>query len=37
MPVMRHRISLSADVEIDGLTADDILANILDSVEAPRI
>lgn len=36
IPVMRHRISLSADVEIDGLSADDILGNILDSVEAPR-
>lgn len=37
LPVMRHRISLSADVEIDGLTADDILSNILETVEAPRL
>jgi MoxR-like ATPase len=37
IPVMRHRIALSADVEIDGLKADDILRNILESVDAPRI
>ena len=36
LPVMRHRISLSADVEIDGITADNILAKILETVEAPR-
>lgn len=36
LPVMRHRISLSADVEIDGLTPDHVLSKILHSVEAPR-
>ncbi len=36
LPVMRHRISLSADVEIDGLTPDQVLSKILQSVEAPR-
>ncbi|MDH5572185.1 MAG: MoxR family ATPase [Gammaproteobacteria bacterium] len=37
LPVMRHRISLSADVEIDGLTADDVLNKILESVDAPHL
>jgi len=36
LPVMRHRISLSADVEIDGLTTDHVLTKIVQSVEAPR-
>lgn len=36
LPVLRHRISLSAEVEIEGLTADDVLNQLLDSVEAPR-
>lgn len=37
LPVMRHRISLSADVEIDGLTTDNVLDKILESVETPRL
>ena len=37
LPVIRHRISLSADIEIDGITPDDILNKILDTVDAPRI
>ncbi len=35
--VLRHRITPSAELEIEGLTSDDILANLLDQVEAPRI
>lgn len=35
-PVMRHRIILAADVEIDGQTADSVLDQLLESVEAPR-
>lgn len=35
-PVMRHRIILAADVEIDGQTADDVLDQLLESVDAPR-
>ena len=35
-PVMRHRIILSADMEIDGQTPDHILDQLLQSVEAPR-
>ncbi|WKD50233.1 AAA family ATPase [Microbulbifer spongiae] len=37
IPVMRHRVSLSPDMEIDGETADSALTQILDSVEAPRL
>lgn len=37
LPVMRHRITLSADVEIDGLRTDDIIRKLLDTVEAPRL
>ncbi|AWF83053.1 AAA family ATPase [Microbulbifer sp. A4B17] len=37
IPVMRHRIGLSPDMEIDGETADTALAMIIDSVEAPRL
>jgi len=36
LPVLRHRINLSADLEIDGQTADSVLETLLDSVEAPR-
>lgn len=37
LPVMRHRIALSADAEIDGVNADDMLRALLDKVEAPRL
>lgn len=36
-PVLRHRIILSADAEIDGMSADGMLQLLLDRVEAPRI
>jgi MoxR-like ATPase len=35
-PVLRHRLILSPSAEIEGLTADGILDDILDSVEVPR-
>ncbi|MGL6162454.1 AAA family ATPase [Microbulbifer sp.] len=37
IPVMRHRVGLSPDMEIDGETADSVLAQIIDTVEAPRL
>ncbi len=37
LPVLRHRIKLSADMEIEGYTADQILKEVLDSVETPRL
>jgi MoxR-like ATPase len=37
LPVLRHRIKLSADMEIEGYTTDQVLEGLLDSVEAPRM
>lgn len=37
LPVMRHRIILSMEMEIDGQTVDHVLKIILDSVDAPRL
>ena len=36
LPVLRHRIILAPEVEIDGLRADDVLRGLLDKVDAPR-
>jgi MoxR-like ATPase len=35
-PVMRHRITLRAEAELDGATADAAISDILQSVEVPR-
>jgi len=35
-PVLRHRLRLSPESEIEGLTADHVVGQILRSVEAPR-
>jgi len=37
LPALRHRIKLSADLEIEGYQPDDVLADILLNVEAPRL
>ncbi len=37
LPVMRHRIILTAEMDIDGQKPDDVLKRILNSVEAPRL
>ena len=37
LPVLRHRVALSADVEIDGLSADQVLTKVMESVHAPRL
>jgi MoxR-like ATPase len=34
--VLRHRIRLRPDSEIEGVTADDAVREILEAVEAPR-
>lgn len=34
--VLRHRLRLQPDAEIEGVTADDVIREILDSVEAPK-
>ncbi|HLT29807.1 MAG TPA: MoxR family ATPase [Myxococcaceae bacterium] len=35
-PVLRHRLRLSTDAELDGATVHEVLAEVLDSVEVPR-
>lgn len=35
--VLRHRIKLSADLEIEGYKVDDVLNDILSNVQAPRV
>ena len=36
LPVLRHRVILAPEVEIDGLGVDQVLGNLLDKVDAPR-
>ncbi|MCD1126171.1 MoxR family ATPase [Jinshanibacter sp. LJY008] len=36
IPTLRHRITLSPDAEIEGLTEEHILNRLLDRIEAPR-
>jgi len=36
IPALRHRIAVAPEFEIEGLHADDVLAGVLESVEAPR-
>ena len=35
--VLRHRLSLTADYEIEGYSTDQVLADILTNIEAPRV
>jgi MoxR-like ATPase len=36
LPALRHRVVLEPTVELEGSTADDVLAQILEAVEVPR-
>ena len=36
LPVLRHRLSLRAEAELDGATNDAIIAEIIKTVEVPR-
>jgi len=36
LPVMRHRLTLRAEAELDGVTADAVIADIIKSAEVPR-
>jgi MoxR-like ATPase len=36
LPVLRHRIRLSTDLEIEGYVPDDVLRDLLDNIPAPR-
>ncbi|HEX8499925.1 MAG TPA: MoxR family ATPase [Pyrinomonadaceae bacterium] len=35
-PALRHRVSLRAEAELDGATNDDVITDILNTVEVPR-
>ncbi|PCJ16061.1 MAG: AAA family ATPase [Gammaproteobacteria bacterium] len=37
LSVLRHRITLSADFEIEGFSNDDVLLRLLDDIDAPRL
>jgi MoxR-like ATPase len=37
LPVLRHRIRLSTDLEIEGYQSDDVLRDLLDHIPAPRL
>ncbi len=36
LPVLRHRVALSPESELDGLSSDDLLASLIEQVAAPR-
>ena len=37
VPVMRHRVSMSAEIEIEGVLIDEVLVKLFNTVDAPRI
>jgi MoxR-like ATPase len=37
LAVLRHRVRLSAELEIDGMEVDQLLQQLLDQVPAPRV
>lgn len=37
LPVLRHRVALSAEMEIDGFTIDTIIQKTIETVDAPRL
>jgi MoxR-like ATPase len=37
LPVLRHRVMLSAEAEVEGRTADELLGELIRSVEVPRL
>ena len=36
LPVLRHRVQLAADLELEGQTTDQVLTNLIEHLEAPR-
>lgn len=36
LPVLRHRVMLTPDKEMEGITADDVVKQIVDKIEVPR-
>ncbi len=37
IPVLRHRVALAPEIEIQGMSVDQILFEIVDSIDAPRV
>lgn len=37
LPVLRHRVEISPELEMEGHTSDQILTNLIDQVETPRL
>ena len=37
LPALRHRVILSAEAEVEGRTADELLGEMIRSVEVPRL
>jgi MoxR-like ATPase len=37
LPVLRHRVILSAEAEVEGHTVDELLGDVIQSVEVPRL
>ena len=37
LPALRHRVALAPELEIEGQQADDVLASLLQKVDAPRV
>jgi MoxR-like ATPase len=36
LPVLRHRVRLRAEAELDGITVDTVLRSVLSAVPSPR-
>ena len=36
LPVLRHRLTLAPELELEGITTDSVLTSIVQKVEAPR-
>jgi MoxR-like ATPase len=36
LPVLRHRVSLAPEMELEGFTTDQILHAVMQSIDAPR-
>ncbi len=37
LPALRHRVILSAEAEVEGRTVDELLGEMIRSVEVPRL
>ena len=37
LPVLRHRVLLKPEADMEGLTADQVIRQVLDSVAVPRV